>query len=1184
MTAHSFKALTKNLQKLPKFFASLLVGLAILLTNYVSPTTAQLSAQQLADDIDEFFSAGARGYLVWQYGGDLNGRQIAVDQYSFFRDAHPEICEVMQQKANEWPDRFIGVNINNIGANEFQDGTALEHLSYLRDNCGVSVVRIFAKIEGVSGVMSALETANQVGGIQLIVAVGDYSNGGGGMPRGAGQSWYESGWRQPYAGVSYEELAIGLRDAINASPARGALYGFELANEPHCSGNRSAEGIQAYRNWAEEAGAILQGASSNVGYGQMASQNTTRCDSPGVNTAADPSMSDFEFSNRANTITMTSAHYYNEAEKLNALLALSISLDLGKPFYIGEAPPGGDRFGDDVGPDRPGHPGGDGYDTSMYPRYRDLVGGYYGDEDYYLYPICIDEDFCVDPAFESLSPGIKYNLIQQGYQVHCATPEIDITLEKHNEWQRFLELLLAGRLSPEESANFYGVESSYIIDLTGMQVPLYRDVSDTRWLMASIEEYFGFKDIYVGESAQALHYSSALENLLTTSQKCNLAMSLLNATMEMCYRLEVDWDGCPLNKEIPRPPDSNEPAFSTLGLFGEIGGQGLTCRDIVNNPEYEVYRNAISRVPLYLDRAYRVAFLVFVFEQVPDDPGSLFSFFAPDNPGATPLHEVRAVAFKVPDIGVDRHTEHLRYDDPIQLTRDGLMTWEARERFVAIKNEEKNNRLSQSGGLALRPQNLHDPVQCEGRFECSEDPVTRALVDMINGTAPGCREYSIEPASRISDHARVSDHPSRIQQEDLGRMPAQLPSDLFLDRNDTNVMRARFEFLSNLYVRNLDQSGSTTANIYLIYPGDIDIREANRIIPGAFFTTKQLEHLREREDKKERWPFWREVLNFLGGSVGREFVDPDECEYTTNPETGETERICQKKHFGLSIEMGQPPLTIPNAGLGYWMRTIQESLSSTMSSAYWYIISCETTEQFLLGRCPGGEFGRSTGGGPRGAPGPGPGAPGAGCNEFNCFGAGVRPGDFQASVNCAAMTLGSYLRNNLDFARMIDRYGPYCDNETLGMPWAYNFVTFYDQYLPPGTPGGRTCSQIPPNRIRDPEDRDMACLAQSHPSRQPGDERFDYYRGDLMDCPVPDDQLRWTDDNSFGMSPRELAEYMQNDLNVTYGSWRLADTPTEKVVEVLERALSQNVNPWLMISTWATESWFGQFPWCVVSE
>jgi hypothetical protein len=58
------------------------------------------------------------------------------------------------------------------------------------------------------------------------------------------------------------------------------------------------------------------------------------------------------------------------------------------------------------------------------------------------------------------------------------------------------------------------------------------------------------------------------------------------------------------------------------------------------------------------------------------------------------------------------------------------------------------------------------------------------------------------------------------------------------------------------------------------------------------------------------------------------------------------------------------------------------------------------------------------------------------------------------------------------------------------------------------------------------------------------------------------------------MSAEELAQWAWE--NVSYQGMRLSDTPIQKVVEVMRTAKAKDVNPFLLLGIWATESWFGQ--------
>ncbi len=222
--------------------------------------------------------------------------------------------------------------------------------------------------------------------------------------------------------------------------------------------------------------------------------------------------------------------------------------------------------------------------------------------------------------------------------------------------------------------------------------------------------------------------------------------------------------------------------------------------------------------------------------------------------------------------------------------------------------------------------------------------------------------------------------------------------------------------------------------------------------------------------------------------------------------------------------------------------------------------------------------GTPPGGGP-GIPPPGGGGGGT-CNPFNCFAPYVV--DFATSLECAANSL----RVEEPTWYWFDRYGPYCDNETRSLPFGYNFwVNFYDKYAPVGAAqrtccnSSRNCSESPPGNPPRPQDVGMACPAQSDPLRQPGAEEFDYYRGALDTCGLTLAQQRWTTQNTLGLSIPELADHMYS-LNMTYLGLSFNNVPRADVEAVLTKAQENNINPWLLMGMWATESAWSQTQSC----
>lgn len=287
--------------------------------------------QRMRDDIDYFLGQlDVSAYLVWQYSGD-RWNALGNDQYSFFRGS--PVCDLLEQANVAYPGR-IGVNMWNIST---RAGEAEGHFRYLHDECGVSIIRIFGDLDypgGNFGAVAALQqtlNAAAAAQVQLIIALGNY-NGDMGSPHMPSNivsyptPWYSSGYLTSYLGwVTTVSGAVG---------GHTALYGFELANEPHCSGLPDCVG--PYVSWARAVSAAIRRASPNrgvnVGIGQMASFNATRGDSPGVGTP-----SDYERSNSVPNITMASGHYYSTCSRANNILAAQIARRIGRPFYVGEA-------------------------------------------------------------------------------------------------------------------------------------------------------------------------------------------------------------------------------------------------------------------------------------------------------------------------------------------------------------------------------------------------------------------------------------------------------------------------------------------------------------------------------------------------------------------------------------------------------------------------------------------------------------------------------------------------------------------------------------------------------------------------------------------------------------------------------------------------------------------------------
>ncbi len=301
----------------------LLLFLCIILITAPAVSADDTSSAKLASEIDYFISQqNASGYLVWLFSG-AKDKYLENDQYSFYQGS--PMCDILKQKAASLPaGKFLGVNIHSL-SNHPTD-IIDNNLSYLSKDCGTSVIRIWGSPDrgGPAAVKKVLDIAKKYN-IKVIVAIADYSNSSGeilpGPIRSNPTSWYQTDYKEKYL-----PYVLSMATALQGHPA---LFSYELANEPHCSGIPDCVG--PYNLWANNVALSIRqiDPSARVSIGQKANENTTLGDSPGPR--------HFYDSNNTSSIDFTSGHYYNDSEKTLVTQAANQSRELGKPFYVGEA-------------------------------------------------------------------------------------------------------------------------------------------------------------------------------------------------------------------------------------------------------------------------------------------------------------------------------------------------------------------------------------------------------------------------------------------------------------------------------------------------------------------------------------------------------------------------------------------------------------------------------------------------------------------------------------------------------------------------------------------------------------------------------------------------------------------------------------------------------------------------------
>jgi hypothetical protein len=217
------------------------------------------------------------------------------------------------------------------------------------------------------------------------------------------------------------------------------------------------------------------------------------------------------------------------------------------------------------------------------------------------------------------------------------------------------------------------------------------------------------------------------------------------------------------------------------------------------------------------------------------------------------------------------------------------------------------------------------------------------------------------------------------------------------------------------------------------------------------------------------------------------------------------------------------------------------------------------------------------------------------CNAFNIMGPdGLLNIGFEESLERALNTLNRDVAidgdgdGKVDTSVLVNRYGPWCQTEAFPghpSPFGYNLTKFIDDYAVSGAGRQASCendSDRPPRTPR-PEDVGVACSAFSVHS-DPGDPYFDYYRGALNGDRCPLLTNRWPS----GVSEQQVIDSVAN-ANMPQGLISMGDSTSNPALYairqvqlplVVAKARERNINPYLIIGIWGTESGWSNRPSC----
>lgn len=478
----------------------------------------------------------------------------------------------------------------------------------------------------------------------------------------------------------------------------------------------------------------------------------------------------------------------------------------------GFAPKDAPGFCSGVGRDNPA------YDLSIYDEYD-------ADPDsFYVHPI---KGLEAPYASRSVTT-IRNDMINQGYEAHCATPQFKIKLNQEGE--EWMETLLADRnegtggldvrkagvvfggdilyqlQGPAEGEKERGHEdlpyrSVLTVDYRNTLLPVFRDVTGKRWLTTSLEEYFGFSDTKIGDRSLAEINSAPINSLLSRTNYCIQALTILTKQEEMCLKIQDGDTNCAL---YPRPiPDSirhtgEQYTVKTLledykiqyGLNGsrfevgtadynQLAGISKFCQGMISSGNVlSTFETAVKNTPLNIDRAYRLGFLVTEIEMIYPSVNNMFSLFEHPNAGflfgvKNPQDAVLVNAFKIPDFGTnkggaERLTEPLAdstagnvfWPDAAWLTRNSLMTQPEQIESEQVASDKRNTLLTTALQYDVdRPAAAveSDEIFCNvgvgttgvGAPEC-QDPLSRATIDIVNASAQLSQAASTNSPSALA--------------------------------------------------------------------------------------------------------------------------------------------------------------------------------------------------------------------------------------------------------------------------------------------------------------------------------------------------------------------------------------------------------------------------------------------------